>query len=101
MSTFRTEGPRGRFVFVRNRSGQGKPILLLSASYTEDVAFPDLSLAVQITPQAELIAGAWRRTRRTVSFQADCAALRIKELHEVLSLAGTGYGVLVLLPQAA
>ena len=101
MSTFRGEGPGGRFVLVRDRSGQRQPILLLNSSLEEGVPFGDLTRALEITPRAELIPGTWRRTRRTVSFQADRAALKIKELHGALANAGAGYGVLVLLPTAA
>ena len=96
MSSFRSGGPEGRFVLVRDRSGVREPMLLLSASVREGVSHGDLTAALQQTPKAELVPGTWRRKDHTVIFQADTGTLDARDFRAVLGRSGVEYRVLLL-----
>lgn len=96
MSSFRGQGPQGRFVLVRDRAGQREPLLLLSASVKEGVSHADLTAALQQMPKAELVPGTWRRRDHTVIFQADQGTLDARDFTAALGRSGVEYRVLLL-----
>ncbi|MCO4770618.1 MAG: hypothetical protein KDA24_11360 [Deltaproteobacteria bacterium] len=96
MCNFREGGPRGRFVLVRDRSGECEPILLLSSSVQEGVCHEELTSALLETPKAELIPGTWARRTHTVTFRADGAQIDSRDFRGALGRSGAEYRVLLL-----
>ncbi len=85
-----TGGPKGQFVFLRDRSRREEPILLLSGAIDRSVPHSEEMLARAVLGDVEVVRGDWRRTQFTVTFFVEEGDARPAELGDALDEAADG-----------